>query len=95
MSYLELPNVGTKAHWGRATREQLAEIERRSEENRQANRKAPIVPEKGRFTILGYLYTRRFTVILDDIGCVGEIDYDCAEGRYTVKAPCGYTLGVR
>ncbi len=94
VSYLELPNVGTQSHWGRATREQLAEVERRSEANRAASRSPLTVPAQGSFTILGYLYTKRFAVLLDDIGCVGKIDYDSAAGRYTVDAPCGYTLRV-
>ena len=94
VSYLELPNVGTQSHWGRATAEQLAEVERRSEANRAASRRPLIVPEKGSFAVPGYLYTKRFAILLDDIDTMAQIDYDCAAGRYTVTGAKGYTLRV-
>lgn len=96
VEYLELPNVGTSAHWGRATQEQLDEVERRSEANRAANRNHVIIPEAGRLKILGYLYTKRFIVMLDSIDRVAEIEYDCRAGKYVVTSdvPCGYTLKV-
>ncbi len=94
VSYLELPGVGTRSHWGNATQEQLAEIDRRSEANRASSRSPLTVPERGRLTILGYLYTKRFIVWLDDVDAVGEIEYDCAAGKYVVTGAKRYTLKV-
>ncbi|MEA4823958.1 MAG: alpha/beta fold hydrolase [Clostridiaceae bacterium] len=92
--YLELPGVGTQAHWGRATPIQMAEVERLSEENRAKSRKPLIVPERGTLTVLGYLYTKRFVVWLDSIDEVATVEYDCAAGTYAVKGAKGYTLRV-
>ena len=94
VEYLELPGVGTQAHWGRATEEQLAEIERRSEANRARSRRPLTVPEKGTLTVLGYLYTKRFAVRLDSLDAVAELEYDCAAGIYRVTGAKGYTLRV-
>ncbi|MGI6336373.1 MAG: alpha/beta hydrolase family protein [Eubacteriales bacterium] len=94
VEYFELPNVGTQSHWGRATVQQLAEIERRSEENRRRSPKHPQLPERGELTVLGYLYTRRFRIRFHDISKVGRVAYDLKTGSFRVDAPCGYTLEV-
>jgi len=96
VEFMEIPNVGTQAHWGRATEEQLHEIDVRSEATRERRRVHVEIPEKGTLKVLGYLYTKRFRIILDDIDKVATLEYDCKAGTYVVKCevPCGYTLRV-
>ena len=94
VSYLELPGVGAQGHWDRATEEQMDEIDRLSEENRASSRRPLTVPERGRLTILGYLFTKHFIVLLDSPDAVGEIEYDCAAGIYRVTGAERYTLRV-
>ena len=42
----------------------------------------------------GYLYTRRFCVLLDDINRMAQLEYDCEAGVYHVTGGGGYTLRV-
>lgn len=93
--YRELPGVGTRAHFGNATPGQMELIERESEENRQAHRSPVELPRKGTLMVPGYLVTRHFYVMLDDIGCMGTVDYDIDGGLLRVSAPCGWHGGIR
>ena len=75
VTYLELPGVGTRDHWGNITPEQL-------EQRRALTRKAlsphpvPELPQKGTLVVGGYVVTKHFSVVLDSIDSVGEVTYD-------------------
>ena len=75
VTYLELPGVGTRDHWGNITPEQL-------EQRRALTRKAlsphpvPELPQKGTLVVGGYVVTKHFSVFLDSIDSVGEVTYD-------------------
>jgi predicted peptidase len=94
--YFELPGVGTRDHWGNATKEQLAEIARQSEENRQTNRKPITLAQQGQLLVGGYVYTKSFSVVLDSSDKVAVLDYDLdlGEFRITCDVKCGYTITV-
>ncbi len=73
--YLELKNVGTRSHWGKITREQ--EIEKREfQANALSYKSPPVLPEKGRLIVAGYIVTKHFSVFLNSINSVCEIEYD-------------------
>ena len=76
IQYWEIPGVGTRDHWGNATPEQLAHIESFCENGRQANRSPVFIPRRGKMLVGGYLFTKEFTVILQDIDAVAQVEYD-------------------
>lgn len=80
--YLELKEVGTRAHWGNASKEQLERLQYFSEKNRQDNRKEIHLPEKGRLVVGGYLYTKRFSVVLDSIDKLAVLEYDLTKDQF-------------
>lgn len=94
ISYYEMQGVGTRAHTGNATQEQLDTLAGRSEENRKAHRTPVFLPRKGELTVGGYVCTRDFTLMLHDMGKVAKITYDLdARTVSFIKQPdCGFTL---
>ncbi|MDF2717803.1 MAG: peptidase family protein [Paenibacillus sp.] len=94
--YYELPGVGTRDHWGLATEEMMDRVRSESESNRLRNRTPVALPERGRFTVGGYLFTKRFSVVLDSSDKVAYLDYDLNAGKFdiTCEADCRYTLTV-
>lgn len=80
--YTELPGVGTRDHWGNATDEMMERIRRESENNRIEHRSTVAIPEKGTFTVGGYLFTKRFSAVLDSIDKTARLDYDLASGTF-------------
>ncbi|GAA3401033.1 alpha/beta hydrolase family protein [Paenibacillus hodogayensis] len=92
--YYELPGVGTKDHWGRATAEMMERVRRESEDNRQAHRTPVRLPAQGRLTVGGYVFTKPFSIVLDSPDKVAVVDYDLDAGKFdvTCATECGYTL---
>lgn len=74
--YWEIPGVGTREHWGNATPEQLIRIESFCEEGRRANQVPVSIPRQGKMQVGGYLLTKEFSVILQDINAVALVEYD-------------------
>lgn len=91
--YRELPDVGRQGHWGGATEEMLALIAAESEEHRQLHRSPVELAVKGRLTVAGYIFTRRFSVVLDSIDKVATLVYDLDSGAVELycETECGYT----
>lgn len=73
--YLELQNVGDRNHWGKISSEQEAQKER-FELSALSHKAPPVLPVKGRLIVAGYVVTKKFTVFLDSVNSVGEIQYD-------------------
>lgn len=96
LEYWELEGVGTREHWGHATAQQLDEMRYRSEQHRIRHAKPIDIPERGRFTIGGYLFTKRFSIVLDSLDQVAEVEYDLSGSQFLVTTPeggpCKYTL---
>jgi pimeloyl-ACP methyl ester carboxylesterase len=90
IQYLELPGVGGRSHLERATPEQLDRIAALSRDHRAANRKPVFLPERGRLVVAGYLFTKRFSVVLDSIDKMATVDYDLARNAFqiTSRAEC-------
>jgi len=73
--YLELKNVGTRSHWGNITKEQ--EIKKSEFQAKALSfKKPPVLPEKDRLIVAGYIVTKHFSVFLNSIHSVCEIEYD-------------------
>lgn len=92
--YRELPGVGAKGHWGNATEEMMVLIAAESEENRCAHRSLVHLPDKGKLTVAGYVFTRLFSVVLDSIDKVATLEYDMEKGAFELycEIECEYTL---
>ncbi|MFD0712804.1 alpha/beta hydrolase family protein [Paenibacillus sp. GCM10027626] len=96
VTYLELPGVGTRDHWGNAAAEQMEQLGMRSERHRQKHSQTVEIPVRGSFIVAGYLYTKRFSVVLDSLDQIARIDYDLEYGEFKVTGhkQGGYTLNV-
>jgi pimeloyl-ACP methyl ester carboxylesterase len=94
VTYRELPNVGTNAHWGRATKEQIAQFGRESEQNRARHTTPVTIPRRGRMVVGGYLVTKAFSVVLDSVDKTAVIDYDLDKNEFkvTCDGPGTYQL---
>ena len=94
VSYYEMQGVGTRAHTGNATQQQLETLARMSEENRSAHKTPIVLPKTGELEVGGYVCTRDFTLMLHDMGKTARIAYDLdkREIRFVRKPACGYTL---
>ena len=75
ITYLELPGVGTRDHWGNITPEQLKQ-RRTLEREALTPHKVPQLPEKGKLTVGGYVVTKHFSVFMDSVDSVGEVVYN-------------------
>lgn len=76
ISYMELPGVGTREHWGNTTDEQMDSISLFPEAARKAHRVPVNIPRKGKMVICGYLFTKDFSVVLNNIDRVAHVEYD-------------------
>lgn len=90
--YWQIPGVGTQAHWGNATQEQLDYIDTFCEEGRRENRKPVSIPRRGIMTVGGYLFTKHFSVVLQSLDSVAQVEYDLDTGHLEVTdAPVAHT----
>ncbi|MBE6688482.1 MAG: hypothetical protein E7588_04275 [Ruminococcaceae bacterium] len=93
--YLEFETVGGRDHWDNMTPEQLKQMEAFCESDREANRKPTEIPQKGTLVVAGYLFTKHFSVVMNDINRVTTVDYDLEKGIFNVNADSdSYTLSV-
>ena len=96
VSYLEFETVGGEDHWTGITNEQLSEMEAFCENGRRENRKPINIPEKGTLVVTGYLFTKEFSVVMNDIDRVATVEYDLEKGYFKVDAPeSDYVLNVK
>ena len=95
VSYLELAGIGGKDHYDNLTEELRLQMNAFYEDKRKTC-KAPVnIPQKGTMTVCGYLFTKSFQIILNDINKVATVNYDLdndiidivgmKEDQYTVK----------
>ena len=77
ITYLELDNVGTRAHWGNITQRQ-EDLKSDMVSRGLSYHPSPVLPKNGRLVIAGFIVTRHFSVFLDSIDAVGVIRYDLA-----------------
>lgn len=92
--YLELKGVGTRDHWGNATPQQMKEMKYLSEQNRLRNRKEIELPDKGRLVVAGYVFTKKFSVVLDSMDKTAVLEYDLHKNRFDVisEVKCSYEI---
>lgn len=96
IKYMELEGVGTRDHYGNAKKEQIQKMYELSENNRISYRKPVEIPNKGRMVIAGYLFTKKFSVVLDSIDKLALLDYDIDENVFHVcrNKSCKYKLDI-
>jgi pimeloyl-ACP methyl ester carboxylesterase len=75
VEYLELKGVGTRDHYGNITEKQKLEVEQFKAKG-LSKHPVPVLLQKGKFIVAGYLVTKYFTVFLDSIDKVAEIEYN-------------------
>jgi hypothetical protein len=78
IEYLELKGVGTKDHTGNITEQQSRE--KGALWNMAFSRhEPPVLPQQGRLLVAGYVVTKYFSVFLDSIDKLAEIEYNIKE----------------
>lgn len=92
VKYWEVPNAGGIDHWTNITEENAKRIDDLSEENRVKNRKPIILEKKGNLIIPGFLVTKYFIVLLDDINSVATISYDIEKDIYEINSKVNYKI---
>lgn len=94
VKYMELEGVGTRDHYGNATKEQIQGIYEFSEKNRASNIIPVEIPDKGRMIVAGYLFTKKFSLVLDSIDKVAALEYDVKKNEFKVisRDSCSYML---
>lgn len=93
--YFELPGVGTSDHWSNATPEQLVRVTYESEQNRKDHRTPVGLEDSGKLVVAGYLYTKKFIIMLESIDYVGTVEYNLRENLFNVDAPCKYQITIK
>jgi pimeloyl-ACP methyl ester carboxylesterase len=76
IEYLELAQVGTRAHWGNITDEQLDEKEAFINKGLTMYTQPPHLPAKGTLIVAGFVVTKYFSVFLESVNHVANIHYD-------------------
>jgi pimeloyl-ACP methyl ester carboxylesterase len=97
VEYMELKGVGTRDHYGNATEKQIKNIFEFSEEMCERNRRQVEIPNKGRMVVAGYLFTKKFSVILDSIDKVAILDYDIEKNEFNIscEVQCEYKIDFK
>ncbi len=97
VTYYELKGVGYPGHFGGITPAQEEFRKREGDAFIAAPPVPAAIPEKGFFTVAGFIRTRHFEVELENINRVGELHYDLSKNSfklYTLK-PSVARLRVR
>lgn len=96
VKYMELKGVGTRGHCGNATPEQIQGMNEDSEKNRAFNRAPVEIPDNGKLVIAGYLFTKKFSVVLDSMDKVAVLEYDVKKNEYKVisRQFCEYKIEI-
>lgn len=76
VTYMELPGVGTRDHWGNITPEGMQALLDFCEDERRKHMKPVHIPRSGKMTVCGYIFTKEFSVVLDSIDRVATLNYD-------------------
>lgn len=93
--YHELVGVGTRSHWGNITPEQETFLKVHGDGFLGEEARVIETPTRGRFTVAGYLKTKRFEVVLDSIDRVAALDYDLDAGRFDLKGASAKKATIR
>ena len=86
IQYYELKNVGNTDHWGNATEQEMDMVSKMSEANRKNHRKSVEIPDKGSFVVGGYLFTKKFSILLDSVDKMAVLEYDLKEKKFEVRS---------
>ncbi len=76
IQYYEMAGVGDMQHYSNITPVQEKTMLDMPEEMRKANRKPVSIPRKGKMKVGGYLFTKNFYVVLNDIDRLVDVEYD-------------------
>lgn len=92
--YMEVPRVGGGDHFENITEKQMKQMNNFIENDRSKYRKAVQIPRKGEMQIGGYLFTKEFSVILEDINKVARVRYDLDNKEFKVIGADTYVLNT-
>jgi hypothetical protein len=98
VKYLEWPDVGDRRHWSNFTPEQDRELAASIETFLTEHQKPPVLPAKAELVVAGYVKTRAFEIVLDDIDRIGKVAYDLsdpARPRFDLAAKTSRVVRVR
>ena len=85
VTYMELPGVGTRDHWGNITPEGMEKLLGFCESERQKHQTPVCIPRKGELVVCGYVFTKEFSLVLDSIDRVAKLVYDLDENLFRVE----------
>ena len=87
VAYHEFPGVGDhRDHFAHESPAQNAFRLKTGTEFLARHRTPPVLPDRGRFVVAGYLKTARFEVVLESIDRVAQLDYDLTQQRFVLRA---------
>ncbi|NOU63899.1 prolyl oligopeptidase family serine peptidase [Paenibacillus sp. LMG 31461] len=94
IQYDELPSVGDRSHMGRATIQQLHDLQERSEANRQRHGLPIELAPSGVLQVGGYVYTKHFHVHLESVNRLATLHYDLDQQTISIytEQRCSYRL---
>lgn len=95
VKYWEIPEAGGQDHWTNISKKHEKKLGILSKKHLKNHRIPVVLEKKGNLIIPGFLVTKYFDIILDDINCIGEVEYDIENKIYNVKAPCKYNLKIK
>ena len=96
IEYYEMAGVGNQDHAGNITPEQDEKMRRLAAENLTGHITPINIPRKGTMVGAGYLVTKEFSVFLDSVDKVAQVDYDLDDGTFEVNCPvlCNYKISI-
>ena len=94
IQYLELSGVGNRNHYGNEKPAQAIMRTKLMDDIKLNNRKPVNLPNKGKLVVAGYLFTKKFGVVLDSIDKMAIVIYDLTKEEFNVisDAPCNYDI---
>jgi len=84
LTYLKLPGVGGADHFSNITPVVMDSVKRFCNSERKKHMVPVRIPRRGSMLVGGYLVTKDFSVILNNIDKVARIDYDLIEGKFEI-----------
>ena len=85
VKYLELEGVGTAAHFGNATKEQMEQLDEFRKTEKTKYRTPVSIPRKGEMVVGGYLFTKEFSIVLPSIDDIALLKYDLDKNSFELS----------
>jgi pimeloyl-ACP methyl ester carboxylesterase len=86
VDYYEMAGVGNREHLGNITEAQKRELETKKNKNLTCGRMPVEIPDKGEMAIGGYLFTKKFKILLDGLDKFAMLEYDLSKDFFKVTS---------